>query len=362
MDQKRPNNSEELHSKKEKLVLYKEMLHSLKNGSLIDDYLLAKQESHDFKFQTEGVLRKMDKYHYNSEQKTKQLFAQLQSVTETINGLKKDMTSIKEKMDRIQVHELMEKMNRFIDEQSMAKKKEEPSEVDRLNLEIHQLKQLVQTTHQPQENFSPIMEPPQQSKQRTSEYRKLQNMLKSARVSQPRNDYQPPMSHQPSYNPYQQGYQGPSQGFQGPSQGFQAPSPSFSKQSRAKAGKSKTYVNPQFDLNQQTTVRANSKKNDEKSAQNELNEKSVQNGLMEETEAPKKTIQFQLMRPESAQMAKQMRMADNTPSTTQENAADQPKTPDKKESTNDTAHAASNEETTKKKERSLFSLFQRWNS
>ncbi|WP_406946124.1 hypothetical protein ACJA3J_09280 [Halobacillus sp. SY10] len=343
MDQKRPDNTAELESKMEKLSLYKEMLHSLKKTNVIDDYLLTKQGFYDSKYQTEGVFKKMEEYHYNAEQRTQQLTAQLQSVTETVNGLKKDIDFIKEKMDRIQVHDLMEKMNRFMDHQNVNKKTEESSEVDRLTQEIQQLKQQIQTVQHPKEVPTGDMPPKQNEKVRTSEYRKLQNMLKSSRISPQRNDYHQPVAHQPSYTPYQQNY--PTH-----SSGFQSQSPSYPKQTKAKVGKSKTYVNPQFDLNQQTTVRANSKKNDEKTAQ--INIKNNQ-------ELTNRNIQFQLMKPESAQLdiqhaeMQKKRIPKNKSTNIQPDAKVENKKPQPDNSDN---------EPSKNKERSLFSIFQRWNS
>ncbi|MYL70797.1 hypothetical protein GLW00_08040 [Halobacillus litoralis] len=340
MDQKRPNNSKELESKLEKLSLYKEMLQSLQKTNVIDDYLLIKQESHDSKNQTEGVLKKMDEYHYNAEQRSQQLAAQIQSVKETVNGLQKDIDFIKEKMDRLQVHDLMEKMNRFMDNQGSAKKAEEVNEVTRLTQEIQQLKQQMQTVEHQKE--IPVAEHPvkQKGKVQTSDFRKLQNMLQSKRISPQRNDYHQPMSHQHPYTSYQQNYSGNTQGFQGPS--------SFPKPTRAKAGKSKTYVNPQFDFNQQTTIKANSKKNDKETAHV---------GINKEKTTKKTNIQFQLMKPESAQMAIYHAEAQKPRIMRNESNSE-----NNQIETKDHSNLPSSNESMKKKERSLLSIFQRWNS
>ena len=356
MERKRPNNSTEIKTLKEKLFLYNDVLHTLRSGDVISDYLLTKQVSYGTKFHTEGVLKRMDEYHYNAEQKTQQLAAQIHSVNETVTGLKRDIDFIKDKMDRLQVHDLMEKMNHFMEEQSTSKNVEKSNEVDRLKQEINQLKQQMQTTQlPPQEQNSGSVEQGSNHKPKASEYRKLQNMLQSSRVSPARNDYYPPMSNQSSYQPYQQNHQSQPHAYQ------QTP-PSFPKQTRAKVGKSKTYVNPQLDMNQQTTVRANSKKNDEKSAQIKQNdEKSVPREQNANPTNRQNTLQFQLMKPESIQMAKAQQNLQKVKE--QENHKETKPIISEEPSINQVQlQREDQEKPTKKKESSIFSIFQKWNS
>ncbi|WP_281975632.1 hypothetical protein [Halobacillus litoralis] len=254
MDRYRLYSTDEMQTLKEKLRLYKEILYFMKSGSVTDDYLLTKMESNDFKFNLEGVMNKMEDYNYEAGEKTKLLSAQLQSVNETVNVLKKDLEAIKDKMDRLQIHDLMEKMNRVIDTQQTSVKQETTSEVDRLKDEITYLKGQIQSA--PQQTMPETPVPVQESRQapaRTSEYRKLQNMLQSSRsYTSARNDHYPPMSNRQAGNQssYYQNQQAANQ-------------TSFPNQSM-NDGKRKKYNNPQMDMNKNTIIR---KKNAEESAQ-----------------------------------------------------------------------------------------------
>lgn len=261
MDRYRLNGTDELTAMKEKLNIYKGMLRSIKSGNVLEDYLLSKTESYEFKIISEGVMKKMEDYHYGSEERTKQLSAQIQSVTETVSGLKNDMALIKEKMDRLQVHDLIGKMNQIIDTQKNPVKNEKGNEVDFLKEELAKLKQEMINTHQQATVQEAYVQQGPKTSSKTSDFRKLQNMLQSSRQFNPgKNDYHPTMDQSRSYNPNQ-----PT--FQRKNKSHTEPPISKLGKARGSTSNNRTYINPQMEMYQNSVVRTDSKKNVEESAQ-----------------------------------------------------------------------------------------------
>ncbi|SFJ75325.1 hypothetical protein SAMN04487936_10449 [Halobacillus dabanensis] len=293
MDRYRLNDTEELTAMKEKLNIYKGMLRSIKSGNVLEDYLLSKTESYEFKIISEGVMKKMEDYHYGSEERTKQLSAQIQSVTETVSGLKNDIALIKEKMDRLQVHDLIGKMNQIIDTQQHPVKNEKEYEVDYLKEELAKLKKEMISTHQQATAQEAYIQQGQKTSSKTSDFRKLQNMLQSSRQFNPgKNDYYPTMNQNRSYNPNQPTFQRKNKNHTEP------PIPKFGK-SRGSTSKNRTYINPQMEMYQNSVVRTDSKKNVEESAQEldkpvsrSIDKKEVNVQFKKHKESEKETVEW----------------------------------------------------------------------
>lgn len=265
MNQYRFHDAEELAEMKEKLNIYKGMLRSIKSGNVLEDYLLSKTESYEFKIILKGVMKKMEDYQYGSAESSEQLSAQIQSVNETVSVLKNDIALIKEKMDRLQVHDLIGKMNQIIDTHQSPVKNKEEKEVDLLKEELAQLKKQMSNTQQQ----ATVQEADVQQSEKTSDFRKLQNMLQSSKqVNHGKNDYYPAMDQGRSYNHHHPTFQQKNKSYT---------QPPISKLSQAKGSTSKnrTYINPQMDMYQNNIYRTDSKKNDEESAQERV--KAVRN-------------------------------------------------------------------------------------
>ncbi|WP_062513305.1 hypothetical protein [Halobacillus sp. KGW1] len=400
MDLNNTYSPEAIETMKAKLSLYKEMLHSIKTGTIADDYLLMKQESDGFHHKFEGVMKRMEEYHYSADQRTNQLAAQLQSVNDTVSTLKRDIDFIKEKMDRLQVHDLMEKMNRVIEVQERSKQQDESGEVSRLKEELRQLKeqqhrqketessevkrlkeelaslknqqvpskqtetsevdrlkeeldglreQLVHSRQQVPE--MPIEEPREQAPapKKTSEYRKLQSMLQSSRKYHTgRSDYYPPMS-QPGYQQQSSYYQN--------QQGFQQNGISFPESGNNKPGKRRMPGHSAMDFNQNTIIR---KKNGEETAQR-----------LEENRKPEKVQKTVTKNPEPLEKVSNQKAlsiketlphkeADDKPKMASFRIANRPKSLPARGRKVESFTQENDEDAPKKRERaSIFSFFQR---
>lgn len=121
--------------------LFKEMIQSLENGDwTVEEGYRGKDPLH-YKLLLEGVINKMEEFNQQLEQRTNQLTAQVQQLSEHVHLLIDDVEGIKEKLDRLQLNDLIQKMNVIIEQQDDKEQEQvQQSENDRLKREIDQLK------------------------------------------------------------------------------------------------------------------------------------------------------------------------------------------------------------------------------
>ncbi|WP_181347799.1 hypothetical protein [Thalassobacillus sp. CUG 92003] len=183
-------NTQDINTLRQKIETYKKTLEALKTGDAVEDYLLMKSEVHGIKAQVsqiEGVMKQMEEnkdFHTDEyEQQVEHISAQIQTVNDSINHLKQDVTFLMNKMHDVNFNLLIEKMNSMLEFQ---KSSEENNEIDTLKEEIYQLKQTLHAKEQPQQQppqQQPIPQQPMQANQghyQPSSFRKLQNLIDSS--------------------------------------------------------------------------------------------------------------------------------------------------------------------------------------
>lgn len=238
--------------------LFKEMIQSLENGDwTVEEGYRGKDPLH-YKLLLEGVINKMEEFNQQLEQRTNQLTAQVQQLSEHVHLLIDDVEGIKEKLDRLQLNDLIQKMNVIIEQQDEKEQEQvQQSENDRLKREIDQLKSemMAQKTQEYAEPHPPVQE---QTGPKVSEYRRLKTMLHSSPMyPAQRQDYYPPQQPYPYSNPAS--YYPPQPGqYQ---QNYPVPNES------TRRGQKRSSRHPFIEPVKNTILKSSAKKNDKEPAQ-----------------------------------------------------------------------------------------------
>ncbi|WP_085508445.1 hypothetical protein [Thalassobacillus devorans] len=170
--------TDDIERLKHQLMVYEQTLNVVKKGEAVDDYLLIKHEfneTHSKLIRLEGEMKSMeDKYQRqlaNFEEREENFADYMQNVNNMMSQLKEDISKVIDKVDQLNINELIEKINTVIYSQN-SHFRESIREIDRLKDDIAQIQDQVVIN---QENNQKAHNP------RKSEYRQLQNMLQSYR-------------------------------------------------------------------------------------------------------------------------------------------------------------------------------------
>ncbi|MEC5424240.1 hypothetical protein QGM71_12135 [Virgibacillus sp. C22-A2] len=166
-------NSREIDKLKEDLEVYKQTLVTMESSNLLDKYLQLQRELYEIKLKFskfKGEMKTMEESYQEKiaeyERQDQRNSIQTQTINDSLNQLKQDVTSIKGEMKEIRVTELLEKMklvsNRMDNSLAIGK-----SQIDTQKKELLQSKEHIKTN------------PPIKTVPKTSEYKRLQNMLYS---------------------------------------------------------------------------------------------------------------------------------------------------------------------------------------
>ncbi|MFG6115338.1 hypothetical protein ACGTN9_09105 [Halobacillus sp. MO56] len=175
--------TDDIERLKHQLKVYEQTLNVVKKGEAVDDYLLIKHEfneTHSKLIRLEGEMKSMEEKYQRQltdfEEREENFSDYMANVNKMMSQLKEDISKVIDKVDQLNINELMEKINTVIYSQN-SHFRESIREIDRLKEDIAQIQDQVVIN---QENNQKAQNP------RKSEYRQLQNMLQSYRnVEQP---------------------------------------------------------------------------------------------------------------------------------------------------------------------------------
>jgi hypothetical protein len=189
MEKSKYSSNQDIETLKQKLVTYKQTLHSLKGGGVIEDYLLIKKEYEDLKGQVstlkgeiKTIMEKQDLQIHEYEKKVEVMTAQVKLINDTMSDLKQDVSLLMSKVSNIDFSDILRKIDKMVDIQyaSISSIKDGNNELNVLKDEIAQLKK--QTNNQSTANTATVN---QNKKTQPSNYRQLQNILQSSKSIQP---------------------------------------------------------------------------------------------------------------------------------------------------------------------------------
>ncbi|MDX8046613.1 hypothetical protein SH601_11530 [Gracilibacillus sp. S3-1-1] len=176
-------NNEEIEKMNRDLNRYKKALQDWQNTDT-NHYLKAREEVEEINrefVKYKGEMKVMEDTYQkkieNYEQKEQKIATQIHAINHSIQQLKKDVHSIQEEVKELRITELLEKMEQLVehtDTETQAVKKEI----------VNQQENYTQMKEQPKTEVAQ-----QPTSRRMSEYRRLQNMLKTAT---PKNQQMPP--------------------------------------------------------------------------------------------------------------------------------------------------------------------------
>jgi DNA-binding FrmR family transcriptional regulator len=182
MDSIKSNNTIDIEVLKQKLSTYRQSLETLKSESVVEDYILLKNESTGLKNQVskvEGELRSLQKMNdiqlTDFKKKFEDISDQFETIHQSLNQLKEQVALITRNVDNINIYEFLKKIEEKLDTKNEPNSsKEEKSEIAILKEEIVQLKK--QQTNQLENNYNkttPNLKP--------SSFNQLKNMIQSSK-------------------------------------------------------------------------------------------------------------------------------------------------------------------------------------
>ncbi|WP_087972257.1 hypothetical protein [Oceanobacillus rekensis] len=172
-------NSDDVEKLQRELDIYKYTLETVKSQDGVNGYLKTKSDFNDLQLKyskLKGEMKIMEENHQRRvteyELEKQFLSTRMNTVSESVSQLKQDMNWMMDRMEQIRFTELLEKMNQVMNKQD-DHLIETKIKIERLKEEILQLKEYIESDVPTPE---PAKEPPAPKK---SEYRQLQNMLRS---------------------------------------------------------------------------------------------------------------------------------------------------------------------------------------
>lgn len=164
--------------------IYKNIIESRNIDQLLEELIALKSNNEDLIekiINLKGDIHKMnEKYEKQKaefENKERNLSEQIHTIDSSLIELKHEVSKMMDKIDHLQLKELMTKVNQLIEKQE--KNFETNKELEEIKNELLQMKEEIKHKNVSPTNLKVT------SSERTSEYRRLQNMLKSQNLLQP---------------------------------------------------------------------------------------------------------------------------------------------------------------------------------
>lgn len=111
-------NTGEIEKLKQDLEVYKQMLVTIKSSDSVDKYLQLQHELNELRLKfskLKGEMKAMEESYQEKlaehERQDQKLFTKIQTINDSLNHLKQDVTFIKDEVEEMRVTELLEKIN-----------------------------------------------------------------------------------------------------------------------------------------------------------------------------------------------------------------------------------------------------------
>lgn len=171
-------NSDEINKLKQELNTYKKIMKTIEADNMIEDLLKTKADYYDLTekiIKLKGEMNIMEEYYQKKiveyDKKEQNISTQIKRLDIALVQLREDVYKIKNKIDNLQVNELLEKINEVLLKQEQSDKAKD--DVDGLKSDILRLGKEFNGYNSKSNKIE------KQSNPRTSEFRQLQNMLQS---------------------------------------------------------------------------------------------------------------------------------------------------------------------------------------
>ena len=198
MDSIKSNNTLNIEVLQQKLSTYKQTLETLKSGNVVEDYIFMKNESSELRKQVAKIEEELKSIQEKSDvqlseyrRKYNYISDQFETIHQSLNQLKEQVTLITRNVDNIKMYEFLKKIEEKLDTKNELNiSKEVLSEIAILKEEIVQLKK--QQANQLENNYkqtTPNLKP--------SSFNQLKNMIQSSKAV-----YSPLNSHRRLINGY----------------------------------------------------------------------------------------------------------------------------------------------------------------
>lgn len=183
--------TQDIEGLKQKLSVYKQTLETMKSGSVVEDYLLMKNECYSIIKQISKLDGDMKKVEDKQEVQITNYQAQVDCLTEEIGLIKKSLANLKQdvmylsnKIDNFNVDEIVIKMENVIRNELhvASQKRQEKNELKVLKDEILELKKLIMEKDRVKQTLSKKV--PQKSQ--PSSFQQLRSMINSSLHSEAR--------------------------------------------------------------------------------------------------------------------------------------------------------------------------------
>jgi len=177
---------DDIESLKQKLIVYKQTLETMKSGNVVEDYLIMKNECYDLIKKIAELKNVMessrDQHNHqltNISQQVKILKDEIKSMNVSIEEVKQDVKSLTDKFNSLNIDELMAKMDTLIrDEETLISSvTQEKKEMMDLKEELHKLKSEFLENHIVYQQQIPQ----EKAKIQPTSYQQLQKIIKSTK-------------------------------------------------------------------------------------------------------------------------------------------------------------------------------------
>lgn len=173
MHQYKLYNSVEIEKLKQDMEVYKQTLETMKSSNSLDKFLQLQRELYELRLKFskfKGEMKAMEENYQEKivgyERQDQKNSTKIQTINDSLNQLKQDVTSIKGEIEEMPVTELLQKMNLVINRSD-----------DNLTTVKNQINTQKEELLQSKEHIKPNA--PKKPIPQPSEYKRLQNMLQS---------------------------------------------------------------------------------------------------------------------------------------------------------------------------------------
>lgn len=177
---------DDIESLKQKLIVYKQTLETMKFGKVVEDYLIMKNECYDLIkkiTELENVMESNRDQHnhqlMNISQQVKILEEEIKSMNVSIENVKQEVKSLTDKVNSLNIDELMAKMDTLIrnEETLVSSITQEKKEMMDLKDELIKLKsEFLENNIVNQQQI-----PQEKAKIQLTSYQQLQKIIKSTK-------------------------------------------------------------------------------------------------------------------------------------------------------------------------------------
>jgi hypothetical protein len=185
MEDSKLTNTEKIERLKQKLTTYKQTLETIKVGSVVDDYLLLKNEDKAIKkqiFTLEDEVKKVkeaqDVQLIGYEKRAEIISDQVESMKESLVKLEDDVKALLNIVNNLNFSDILVKLENVINTHSQPSKTKEFTEFSKLKEEIEQLKNYTKRHEEMMESDKKRTV----SKLQPSGYTQLMNMIQAAKT------------------------------------------------------------------------------------------------------------------------------------------------------------------------------------